>query len=539
MNPLHDPARRVLVVVADEGLRRSLTSSLEAGGCRVLASGDETRVVAQVEGFSPDLVLLGESFPSCVGRQLALSLRARGASFAIPVVGLIDASAGLISVPQVMRWLSVGAVDVWQVPLTRDAGARTAALLAECETTQVQTLALQARLLAFARRVLLSGTIVVYGDTPFEGRATFFDGVLVEATLGTLHEERALAQMLELDLAQVDWFDGQVQTRQLVMPAITGGRPIRVLVVEAAPARAVVTQQALAHAGYQIEVANDGASGLRAALESPFDVVVADLQLPVLDGWGLLRAVRADVVARESAVVVRSGEVELVDALEAARAGARAYLRETGQPDELLEVVARLARPRSLAWQRLSDVPRVSVEVELRAVGAVWLLRTLGELDCRGRLTASDDLTRVEVRVSRGQLVDAVAQQGSRRVQGVGALEVLLACDGAARFEPQPLEVAAEAPWVFDAVNAAVSATAAVLDQRLRRATSRPQTLVVNAELARLFAALATRRQLEVVQALQHGVGSFDELVRALGANSAEVQGALHELVRRGVLTEP
>ena len=63
-------------------------------------------------------------------------------------------------------------------------------------------------------------------------------------------------------------------------------RPGRVLVVEDEPAVGEVATAALADAGHEVRWARDGRAGLAALREWPADVIVLDLMMPVLDGWG-------------------------------------------------------------------------------------------------------------------------------------------------------------------------------------------------------------------------------------------------------------
>jgi signal transduction histidine kinase/ActR/RegA family two-component response regulator len=76
--------------------------------------------------------------------------------------------------------------------------------------------------------------------------------------------------------------------------AVTGGRK-RVLVVEDNPDTCATLAACLREEGHEVITALDGRSGLAAALERPYDVIVCDIGLPGLDGLGLIRAVRAAV----------------------------------------------------------------------------------------------------------------------------------------------------------------------------------------------------------------------------------------------------
>jgi signal transduction histidine kinase/ActR/RegA family two-component response regulator len=76
--------------------------------------------------------------------------------------------------------------------------------------------------------------------------------------------------------------------------AVTGGRK-RILVVEDNPDTCATLAACLREEGHEVVTALDGRSGLAAALERPYDVILCDIGLPGLDGLGLIRAVRAAV----------------------------------------------------------------------------------------------------------------------------------------------------------------------------------------------------------------------------------------------------
>lgn len=70
------------------------------------------------------------------------------------------------------------------------------------------------------------------------------------------------------------------------------GVRLRVLVVDDYPANRQLLEQQLAYLGHRSQVAEDGAQALRLWLKQPFDVVISDCNMPILDGHGLSRAIR-------------------------------------------------------------------------------------------------------------------------------------------------------------------------------------------------------------------------------------------------------
>jgi DNA-binding response OmpR family regulator len=78
----------------------------------------------------------------------------------------------------------------------------------------------------------------------------------------------------------------------------------RVLLVEDSRTQALRFQLELAHYGLKVEVAGDGAAGLAAARSRPPDAFVLDVDLPVLDGYSVCRALKADPATADIPIVM-------------------------------------------------------------------------------------------------------------------------------------------------------------------------------------------------------------------------------------------
>src|SRR5207253_1661883 len=68
---------------------------------------------------------------------------------------------------------------------------------------------------------------------------------------------------------------------------------LRVLLVEDSPDNQVLISRLLMREGALVEIAQDGAEGVAVALANVFDVVLMDVQMPVLDGNEAMRRLRA------------------------------------------------------------------------------------------------------------------------------------------------------------------------------------------------------------------------------------------------------
>jgi DNA-binding NtrC family response regulator len=120
----------------------------------------------------------------------------------------------------------------------------------------------------------------------------------------------------------------------------------KILVVDDDPAIAGVLEELLRTDGHQATVCTTGADAVAAGRAELFDVVLADIRLPDLDGLEVLRAFQED--SPESAVILMTafGTVEI--AIQAIKAGAYDYVSKPFKLDEV-----RIAVERALERKRL------------------------------------------------------------------------------------------------------------------------------------------------------------------------------------------
>jgi len=68
----------------------------------------------------------------------------------------------------------------------------------------------------------------------------------------------------------------------------------KLLVVEDSPTQAAELSILLETQGFEVEVARDGASGLKRCRAASFDAVLSDVVMPEIDGYELCRRIKAD-----------------------------------------------------------------------------------------------------------------------------------------------------------------------------------------------------------------------------------------------------
>jgi signal transduction histidine kinase/ActR/RegA family two-component response regulator len=98
-------------------------------------------------------------------------------------------------------------------------------------------------------------------------------------------------------------------------------------------------QHLLALEGHAVSAVHDGAAGLATAVEGEFDVIVCDIGLPGLDGYEVMRQLRAAPGGMQPFAIALSGYGQPEDRARAIAAGFDQYLVKPIQPDALLALI--------------------------------------------------------------------------------------------------------------------------------------------------------------------------------------------------------
>ena len=117
---------------------------------------------------------------------------------------------------------------------------------------------------------------------------------------------------------------------------------MRILIVEDEVRLASSLQDLLELSGYSADISHDGESGLDNALTGIYDVVLLDVMLPKLDGFTVLRRMRA--AGNATPVLMLTARSEVADKVEGLDCGADYYLTKPFEPQELLACIRALTR---------------------------------------------------------------------------------------------------------------------------------------------------------------------------------------------------
>jgi len=114
----------------------------------------------------------------------------------------------------------------------------------------------------------------------------------------------------------------------------------RILVIEDNAVNLALVEYLLRHAGHQVVAAVTGEAGLALAVAEPPALVLCDLQLPGLDGYGVLAALRAQAVTAAVPVVALTAFSMPDDRERVRTAGFDGYLTKPIEPEQFIGQVA-------------------------------------------------------------------------------------------------------------------------------------------------------------------------------------------------------
>ena len=124
---------------------------------------------------------------------------------------------------------------------------------------------------------------------------------------------------------------------------------VSVLIAEDDHNIAELLQMYLEKEGYAVTVATDGGQGLAKFRAIKPDLVLLDVMMPVMDGWAVCKAIRAE---SQTPIIMLTAKGETDDKVSGLKAGADDYITK---PFEMKEVLARIEKKaRKLVFDKLT-----------------------------------------------------------------------------------------------------------------------------------------------------------------------------------------
>jgi DNA-binding NarL/FixJ family response regulator len=156
--------------------------------------------------------------------------------------------------------------------------------------------------------------------------------------------------------------------------------PARILVIEDEAAGRRRAEVLLRRAGFEVEVAENGLEGLQAMRSVRPDLVVCDIRMPGLDGFGVLAQAQADATLSRIPFIFLTALNEVGDLRRGMDSGADDYLTKPFQSEDLIASVK--SRLRRVAALRQGEAPAAAAPSPLLDSLSPRELEILGLVGC-------------------------------------------------------------------------------------------------------------------------------------------------------------
>ncbi|WAC22325.1 response regulator [Blastomonas sp. SL216] len=115
-----------------------------------------------------------------------------------------------------------------------------------------------------------------------------------------------------------------------------------ILTVDDSSSLRMAIRIALSGAGYDVSEAVDGLDGLNKARAGKFDMIIADLNMPNMNGLEMIREIRKLPIQTGTPIIFLTTESDEAMKQEARAAGATGWLVKPFVPDQLLRIAAKV-----------------------------------------------------------------------------------------------------------------------------------------------------------------------------------------------------
>lgn len=117
---------------------------------------------------------------------------------------------------------------------------------------------------------------------------------------------------------------------------------VRILAIDDSPTIRALVAKSLRAAGFEVFLASDGIEGITALPDARPDIIVTDINMPRMDGFGVIETVRANSAYAHIPILVLTTESGADLKARARNAGATGWIVKPFQEQKLISVIDRV-----------------------------------------------------------------------------------------------------------------------------------------------------------------------------------------------------
>lgn len=203
------------------------------------------------------------------------------------------------------------------------------------------------------------------------------------------------------------------------------GKALRVLVAEDSPVNLVLIQAFLKEPPFQVDTASNGAVAVQKFQSADYDIVLMDIQMPVMDGYTATRMIRAWEAEHHmphTPILALTAYAFPEQQQESFQAGCNAHLVKPVRKPELLEAIEAFAGPAVTPPPRASSTERIPVKIPAGVEEAVPLFLEITRADLQNLADALLEADYSKIRFIGHDLKGAGGGYGFDGISAIGKL---------------------------------------------------------------------------------------------------------------------
>jgi uncharacterized protein (TIGR02266 family) len=258
-----------------------------------------------------------------------------------------------------------------------------------------------------------TGMAIVFRDMSEEHR-TFIESYISDLSTQKIKLQRDEETFVPLSIVVVD-DDGTVRSR---------------------------ASKALSAKGHNVRTAPDGLAGLATCLKDPPDLILSDVQMPKMDGWNLLKTIRARSSLNNTLVVFQTSLKDEKDRLFGYQLGVDDYISKPYTTTELIARINRLVERARKTMDHRRDTKALRGDLEQVSVPTVL---SLLEMDRKTGVFLVVGATVARLFIRDGRPIAIELEGATRSVTQVEMIVKMLSwTSGQFEFTPQEVHSADE-----------------------------------------------------------------------------------------------
>ena len=209
------------------------------------------------------------------------------------------------------------------------------------------------------------------------------------------------------------------------VPDSAAGKPVRVLVVEDSATNLFLIQSYLKGSSFQLETASNGAIAVEKFQSGAYDIVLMDVQMPVMDGYTAARAIRAweqELQQQQTPILALTAHASLEQQQASFQAGCNAHLVKPVHKAALLDAIQAFAGKRQVQPPPAAAIERIQVKVPADVEEAIPLFLEMTRGDLQNLADALIKADYSKIRFIGHDLKGSGAGYGFEAISAIGKL---------------------------------------------------------------------------------------------------------------------